>query len=188
MIRIRAGRRDDAVAAARLERAVSAVPGLLVTRPSEVRAAYQRRLIAQAKARKGVYLVADDNGKVVGVASLRPMDLRAIAHVFRLSIVLALTHIGQGIGTNLMKALLARAKRSRSVQKVELLVRASNLRARRLYGRFGFRLEGRLRRRVCLPDGSFEDDLSMAWFPRKVPANRLVQPTRRKRRAADQER
>jgi putative acetyltransferase len=116
------------------------------------------------------------------------MDLRAIAHVYRLSITIALTHVAQGIGTSLMKDLMARAKRLRSLRKVELLVRATNAQARRLYEKFGFHLEGRLRQRLCLPDGTFVDDLSMAWFPRKVPANRLVQPTRRKRRAADQER
>lgn len=188
MVRIRAGRLTDAIAAARLERAVSAVPGLLVAHPTEVRAAYQRRLIGQARAQNGAYLVAEDGGRLIGIASLRPMDLRAIAHVYRLSITIALTHVAQGIGTRLMKSLLVRAKGIRSLRKVELLVRATNARARRLYEKFGFRREGRFRQRVCLPDGTFVDDLSMAWFPRKVPANRLVQPTRRKRRAADQER
>jgi RimJ/RimL family protein N-acetyltransferase len=188
MVRIRTGRLTDASAAARLERAISTEPGLLVTHPSEVRTSHQRRLIAQAKARNGVYLVAEDGGKVIGTASLRPMDLRAIAHVYRLSIMLALTHLGRGIGTRMMKSLMSTAKRIRTLRKVELLVRASNARARRLYQRFGFRLEGRLRNRVCLPDGTYVDDLSMAWFPRGVPANSLVHPTRQKRRAADQER
>lgn len=188
MVRIRAGRVADAAAAARIARSVSTVPGLLVARPSELPAAYERRLIALAQARNGVYVVAEDDGKLVGFASLRPMDLRATAHVFRLSIVLALTHVGRGIGRKLMSDVLARAKRMRRILKVELLVRATNLRARRLYEGFGFRIEGRLKHRVCLPDGSFVDDLSMAWFPRNVPATRLVQPTRQKRRAADQER
>ena len=161
------------------------MPGLLVAGPYELPAAYERRLIALAQARNGVYVVAEDEGEVVGFASLRPMDLRATEHVYRLSIVLALTHVGRGIGKRLMKDLLARAKRMRRILKVELLVRASNLRARRLYERFGFRIEGRLRHRIRLPDGSFVDDLSMAWFPRKVPTNRLV-PTREERRAAGQ--
>jgi putative acetyltransferase len=168
MVRIRAGRLADAVAAARLERSISAVPGLLVAHPTEVRAAYQKRLIAQARARNGVYLVAEDKKRLIGIASLRPMDLRATSHVYRLSIMLELTYVGQGIGTALMKSLLAQAGRMRKLRKIELLVRASNLRARRLYEKFGFRIEGRLERRVSLPDGTFMDDLSMAWFPRKA--------------------
>jgi ribosomal protein S18 acetylase RimI-like enzyme len=115
-----------------------------------------------------VYLVAEDKGKLVDIASLRPMVLRATAHVYRLSIMLALTHVSRGIGTRLMRSLMARAKRLRSVRKIELLVRASNRRAHGLYGKFGFHLEGRLKQRVSLPDGTFVDDLSMAWFPRKA--------------------
>ena len=154
------------------------MPGRLVARPSELPAAYERRLIALAQARNGVYVVAEEERKLVGFSSLRPMDLRATEHVYRLSIVLALSHVGQGIGKRLMKDLLARAKRMRRILKVELLVRASNLRARRLYESFGFRIEGRLRDRIRLPDGSFVDDLSMAWFPRKMPGNRALGPTR----------
>jgi len=33
-----------------------------------------------------------------------------------------------------------------------------------------------------MPDGSFVDDLSMAWFSQKVPANRVGRPTRMERR------
>jgi len=91
------------------------------------------------------------------------------------------------MGSSLMQDLMARAKRLRRLRKVELLVRATNARARRLYEKFGFKVEGRLRHRVCLPDGTLVDDLSMAWFPRKLPADRPVQPPRQKRRAADQE-
>ena len=177
MLRIRAGRLADAAPAARIARMVSTIPGLLVARASELPAAYERRLIALALARNGVYLVAEDDRTIVGFASLRPMDLGATEHVYRLSIVVALTHVGRGIGKRLMAQLLARARRMRRIRKVELLVRASNRRARRLYERFGFRIEGRLRHRVRLPDGSFVDDLSMAWFPRKTPTKRRVRPT-----------
>jgi RimJ/RimL family protein N-acetyltransferase len=58
------------------------------------------------------------------------------------------------------------AKRNSSVEKIELLVRATNERAIRLYSRLGFVEEGRMRNRVRLPDGSFVDDVAMAWFPK----------------------
>ncbi len=51
------------------------------------------------------------------------------------------------------------------LHKIELLVRATNAAAIRLYTRLGFREEGILRDRVRLPDGKFVDDLAMAWFP-----------------------
>jgi ribosomal protein S18 acetylase RimI-like enzyme len=48
---------------------------------------------------------------------------------------------------------------------VELLVRDSNPGAIRLYQRLGFVEEGRFRDRIRLPDGTFGDDIAMAWFP-----------------------
>jgi RimJ/RimL family protein N-acetyltransferase len=50
--------------------------------------------------------------------------------------------------------------------KIELNVRSVNEVARRLYRRVGFVEEGVLRDRVRLPDGTFVDDIVMAWFPR----------------------
>jgi ribosomal protein S18 acetylase RimI-like enzyme len=52
-------------------------------------------------------------------------------------------------------------------KKDELLVHASNERAIRLYSKFGFLEEGRFKDRIRLPDGSFRDDLAMAWFPER---------------------
>jgi RimJ/RimL family protein N-acetyltransferase len=51
-----------------------------------------------------------------------------------------------------------------AVHKIELLVRSTNTRARRLYERLGFGEEGIFRDRVRLSDGRFVDDVAMAWF------------------------
>ncbi len=75
--------------------------------------------------------------------------------------------VGRGIGARLMADLLAWARDNKRLQKIELLVRASNARAIRLYERLGFVEEGRLRARVRLPDGRMVDDIAMAWFPRR---------------------
>jgi RimJ/RimL family protein N-acetyltransferase len=57
------------------------------------------------------------------------------------------------------------ATRTPQVGKIELLVRATNERAMRLYTKLGFVVEGRFRKRLRLPDGEFVDDVAMAWFP-----------------------
>ena len=72
---------------------------------------------------------------------------------------------GQGIGTALLRGLTEWAKRSPKVRKIELLVRATNQRAVHFYSKSGFFEEGRLQKRICLPDGNFIEDLAMAWFP-----------------------
>lgn len=95
------------------------------------------------------------------------MPLEAIAHVFRLTIVVHPGCLGQGIGEALMRELLDWSQRTPHVGKIELLVRASNQRAIRLYSKLGFTEEGRFGMRVHLPDGTFVDDIAMAWFPER---------------------
>jgi RimJ/RimL family protein N-acetyltransferase len=48
-------------------------------------------------------------------------------------------------------------------------VRSTNARAIALYEKLGFVEEGRFRLRLRLDDGTFVDDIGMAWFPIKIP-------------------
>lgn len=163
--RIRIARIDDAEAIAAAEAETARTPGLLVGWPGEIPLAAYRDKIATL-ATGGRYLVAVDAGDaVVGHAFLDPMPMRGNAHVFKLNVVVHPGWPGRGIGTALLRDLLGWAEGDPRVGKVELNVRAGNLRAQRLYRRFGFVEEGRLRQRVRRLDGAYEDDLAMAWFP-----------------------
>ena len=122
-------------------------------------------LIERLTGGAGCYFVAEENGACIGHAFLNPMELIALAHVFRLTIAVHPVHSGKGVGTALMQTICEWAARSNQVRKVELLVRATNERAIALYKKFGFIEEGRFRDRVRPPDGSYIDDISMAWFP-----------------------
>lgn len=153
----------DAIAAAEAE--TQRTPGLLLGRPGEIPlAAYREKITHLAHA--GRYLVATEGTASVGHAFLDPLPMAANRHVFVLTIVVHPGHLERGIGTALLKELLAWAQADPRVGKVELNVRAGNQRAQALYRRFGFVEEARFRKRVRHPDGSFEDDLGMAWFPR----------------------
>lgn len=103
---------------------------------------------------------------IVGHAFLDPLPLEAIAHVFRLNIVVHPGFLAQSVGTSLMRDLMDWVQQTPRVGKIELLVRATNERAIYLYSKLGFEEEGRFRNRVRLHDGSFVDDISMAWFPK----------------------
>lgn len=164
MIAIRKARDSDAPVLCRAEAETARTPGFLVSRPGELVVRDFRRKIA-ALSRAGRYVAAVDRGAVVGHAFLEPMGLRAVAHVFRLTVVVHPGHRGKGIGTALMRDLLTWAMSQRRVGKIELLVRSTNGVAINLYRRFGFVEEGRFRRRIRLPNGRFLDDISMAWFP-----------------------
>ena len=145
------------------ERTTSETPGLLVSHPEELsEQSFREKILWLSEA--GIYAVAEIDGTPVGHALLEPGTLRAMAHVFSLTIVVHPGNIGRGIGTALMEFLLAWADGHREVEKIELRVREGNLAARRLYARFGFVEEGRFSQRLKLPDGAYLADISMAKF------------------------
>lgn len=163
-MQIRAARAGDAEAIAAAESAIARTPGLLVGWPGEIPVTAYRDKIEKL-AVHGRYIVAEDDAGIVGHAFLDPMPMLATAHVFVLTIVVHPGHPGHGIGTAMLQDLLDWARHDARVGKVELNVRAGNVRAQKLYRRFGFVEEARFRNRVRRTDGQFEDDLGMAWFP-----------------------
>ena len=94
------------------------------------------------------YLVADDDGAVVGYAGLIAYDDEA--HVATIGVTRA--RQGQGVGALMLDALLAEADRRRS-PVVLLEVRADNQLAQELYRRRGFAEIGR-RRGYYQPSGA----------------------------------
>lgn len=164
---IRSAVKSDAAMLCAAEQATALTPGLLISRPHELQVeAFERKIEWVQKG--GVYLVAERGGAPVGHALLEPMTLIALSHVVSLTIVVHLGHLGRGIGTALMTALMEWAEGQPHVEKVELRVRATNARAIALYRRFGFVEEGRFEDRIRLPDGSTIADLSMARFVRQT--------------------
>ena len=165
-MRIRQATSNDAQSLVEAEHQTAATPGRLVSRPHELTmAAFEQKLAELDTA--GRYIVAEKDAQVVGHALLEPMPLEAIAHVFRPTVVVHPGFLGQGIDEMLMHDLMVWARLTPKVQKIELLVRASNARAIHLYTKLGFVEEGRFKNRIRLPDGSFIDDIAMAWFPDK---------------------
>lgn len=163
-MQIRTATPDDAQAIAVAEAETQRTPGLLVGHPGEIPAEAYRAKIAKL-ASDGRYIVAEENGGLIGHAFLDPMPMRANAHVFTLTIVVHPGHLERGIGRAMLEHLLDWAQHDARVGKVELNVRAGNERAQRLYHRCGFAEEARFRRRVRRTDGVYEDDIGMAWFP-----------------------
>lgn len=157
---IRAARQEDAEALAAAEREVARTPGRLVSYPDELRAEDFRAAIARAE-QGGHYLVAELDGTPVAHAWLDPLGRRRVRHVAHLTIVVHEGFQGRGIGQALLSALIDRAREDRTLEKIELNVRASNERALRLYRSLGFVQEARWSRRVKLGPGEWVDDIGM---------------------------
>lgn len=165
MVTIRSAAPVDALLLWDAERQTAATPGLLAARPEEILVdAFKAKI--EALTSRGRFAVAELEGVPVGHAFLEPLGtLAAIAHVFQLTIVVHPGYVGRGIGTALLQDLLSWAQRDDRVKKVELRVRATNQPAIALYRKLGFSEEGRFRKRIAFQDGTYADDLAMAWFP-----------------------
>ena len=103
------------------------------------------------------YLVAEEDGRVIGYAGLlAPVSRRTRrgrgGQADVLTMAVASSHWGQGIGSALLEALLAEAA-GRGCAEVFLEVRVDNPRAQRLYRRHGFAGVG-LRRGYYQPSGT----------------------------------
>jgi ribosomal protein S18 acetylase RimI-like enzyme len=162
---IREARREDAPVLAAAERAIASVPGKLASSPDEIDDDAVRKKIVDLEDRsRGIYLVAERVGVVVGHAFLEPLSLAATSHVVRLTIAVHEGHQRQGIGRALMNELLRWARSNPRAEKVELQVRSSNEPAIALYRSLGFVEEGRKTRRLKIGPDEYLDDVYMALW------------------------
>ena len=107
-------------------------------------------------------LVAELDGEVSGYVTLgRATELRASDHVVHvLGLAVAESAQGRGVGRALVHAAAAEA-RARGARRLTLRVLGHNTRARHLYERCGFVVEGILKGEFVL-DGREVDDVLMA--------------------------
>ncbi len=118
-----------------------------------------------------VVILAEGPGGVVGYIDARGGEFRRNRATAYVVIGVLATASGQGVGSGLLRA-IERWAPAHGIHRLELTVMAHNERARRLYERMGFEVEGR--RRECLTvDGELADELYMGkllpWRPASPP-------------------
>jgi L-amino acid N-acyltransferase YncA len=114
---IRVARIEDAAVLTKAEQDTAQIPGLVVSRPHELTTESFAAKITEL-ATLGRYIVAENNERIIGHALLDPMRLEAIAHVFRLTIMVHPGYQNRGIGEALMRDLMNWAKQAPNLQKV----------------------------------------------------------------------
>jgi putative acetyltransferase len=168
-IRFRAGLPADKTALLALYQVVASEPGSLARRAEELDASYIEG-VSLAALNRGVWIVGEDaEGLVASIHASRPQP-HDFQHVLGdLTIVVHPRIQGQGVGRALFTRFVEHVRdHEPGIQRIELITRDSNSRARKIYEKLGFELEGRLRNRVRHADGRLEDDLFYAWLR---PAN-----------------
>lgn len=103
--------------------------------------------------------VALAGGRVIGWCDIRSLQQPIYQHSGVLGMGVIDGFREQGVGAALMKATLDRA-REIGLTRVELTVREHNVRAKKLYEKFGFVVEG-VKRRGVFVDGRHEDLICM---------------------------
>jgi len=104
--------------------------------------------------------VATVDDTVVGWCDIVSNPRPAMRHSGVLGVGVLSTHRRQGIGTSLIETALVAAK-ARGLDRVELYVRTDNEPAKRLYEKFGFVVEGVLRKHINI-HGKYLDSYLMA--------------------------
>jgi len=107
------------------------------------------------------YFAISDEDAVVGWCDITPNSIPEFRHVGVLGMGVIAPFRGRGIGRALLETTLRHAKEQSQIERVELLVFASNHRAIELYKQFGFEYEGE-KRKVRKIDGRYENDILMA--------------------------
>jgi putative acetyltransferase len=163
---IRGARPEEAPLLAAAERTIAGVPGKLASRPDEIHDEdLRKRILDFDDRRRGIFLVAEHAGAIVGHAFLEPISPLAVtSHVVRLTIAVHDGHQRQGVGRAIMNALLQWARLNARVEKVELQVRSTNEPALALYRSLGFVEEGRKTRRLKIGPNEYIDDVYMAMW------------------------
>jgi RimJ/RimL family protein N-acetyltransferase len=161
---IRPARPEDAAQIIAYARGVFAEPGVnLITMADEFNPTTESeaRMISEMnRATNSLFLVAEDDGRIVGQLTLQGGKRRNVRHAATLGITVGREYRGRGIGRRLMAYAIDWARASGVLTRIELNVFVRNSNAIRLYESCGFVVEGR-RRRSTHRDGEYLDDLVM---------------------------
>ncbi|MDV2581789.1 GNAT family N-acetyltransferase [Alkalibacillus haloalkaliphilus] len=110
------------------------------------------------------FLVAEAGGQVVGWLAFQSPNRKRVMHTGSVGMMVDLRFRGKGVGRTLLASLLEWAKQNPTIEKVNLAVFSSNVKAIDLYKKFGFEEEGRKVKEIKFENGHYVDDLLMTKF------------------------
>ncbi len=161
---LRPARAEDAQTLADAFREISGETPFLSRYPDEVTYTLEdeQKLIEDCNGNeKGILICAFVDGEYAGNCSFKARGKsRRNAHRAGLGIGLYEKFTGHGLGTLLMERMVETAARL-GYEQMELSVLGKNLRAQRLYKRFGFTEYGRLPNAFRYDNGTYDDEIFM---------------------------
>lgn len=111
--------------------------------------------------KRGLWLIALLDDKIIGEIDLTLYEAKRLSHVASLTLGILKDFQGLGLGSLLMECALAWAY-EHSLERIELSVFKSNIKAINLYKKFGFIIEGEKKNFIKNGPHSYDNDLLMA--------------------------
>ncbi|MFD0772172.1 GNAT family N-acetyltransferase [Bacillus sp. CGMCC 1.60114] len=110
-----------------------------------------------------LFLVVEVNGRIVGFSRCEGNKLKRTSHKVEFGVCVLQEYWGYGIGKNLLKESVNWAD-SHGIKKITLNVLETNKKAKSLYERYGFEVEGILKNDKMLSDGNYYNTILMGRF------------------------
>jgi ribosomal protein S18 acetylase RimI-like enzyme len=107
-----------------------------------------------------LFLVAEANERIVGFSRCEGSELKRTSHKVEFGVCVLKEFWGYGIGKNLLKESVHWAD-SNHIKKMSLSVLETNHSAIKLYQKYGFEVEGILKKDKLLSDGIFYNTIVM---------------------------
>ena len=128
----------------------------------------QKEWIAGFQKSDSILLVAEQEGKVVGVLDVRRSNRKKIKHIAEFGVSVLPDFENRGIATKLIQTFLGWAEKESQIEKAVLTVFATNGRAIALYSKLGFTEECRHIKAIRQETGEYVDLIQMYKFIRNI--------------------
>lgn len=162
-MRIRKATKDDAIGIIEhLGKVYEETKFLLMTRNEfHVSVEEEMQWIENIEKNDDLLLVAEDEGKIIGLLNLTKKKHKRVSHIAEFGISIQLEYCNKGLGSKMITYMLDWAIKETDIEKVMLEVFSNNERAIHLYKKFGFMEEGRKKNFIKYEDGSYTDEIIM---------------------------
>jgi len=124
---------------------------------------FQKLIRSDSELMRNLFLVAQAGDRLVGFSRCEGNLLKRLAHKAEFGVCILKEYWGYGIGKELLRSSLSWAD-SIGITKMTLSVLETNTSAIRLYGQFGFQIEGVLQNDKVLSDGQYYNTVIMGRF------------------------
>ncbi|MFT8321905.1 MAG: GNAT family N-acetyltransferase [Bacillus sp. (in: firmicutes)] len=126
---------------------------------------FERIIKTDTENSRNLFLVAVVNEKIVGFSRCEGNSLNRFSHKVEFGICILKEYWGYGIGGNLLRESISWADSdSNDIKKITLNVLETNTKAIELYQKFGFEIEGILKKDKILSDGKYYNTIIMGRF------------------------